>query len=152
MGRALAWFVHVSVALVAVTGLVYAWMRYLAEPSDPFAVVNHPWQPHVQAAHVLAAPLSLFAVALIWRDHVWARFRSGFRAHRRSGLTLLVSLAPMAASGYLLQVSVDETWRQVWIVVHVATSLAWVAVYPWHPLVRRRRRRGGPGEPPARSA
>jgi hypothetical protein len=31
-------------------------MRCLAEPADEWAVVNHPWQPHLQHLHVLAAP------------------------------------------------------------------------------------------------
>ena len=141
MSRALAWFVHVAVALVAITGVIYGWMRYCATPADPFAVVNHAWQPQVHVAHVLAAPLCLFAVALMWRDHAWARVRSGFRKRRRTGLALTLSLVPMAASGYLLQVSVDETWRRVWIVLHVTSSLVWVLVYPWHPWAARTRRR-----------
>ncbi len=146
MSRGLAWFVHVSVALVSVTGLLYAWMRYFATSDDPFAVVNHPWQPDVHVAHVLAAPLSLFAIALIWRDHAWKRFRNGYRLRRRTGLALLLSLVPMVASGYFLQVAVEEAWRQTWIVVHVTSSVVWVLVYPLHPFLQRR---GRPGSTPA---
>ena len=57
MTRLEAWFLHVATILVGGGGLVYAWMRYFVRPDDPFAVVNHPWQPDVQHLHVLAAPL-----------------------------------------------------------------------------------------------
>jgi len=137
MTRAEAWFSHVTTVLVGGTGLVYGWMRYLAEPADEFAVVNHPWQPDLQAAHILFAPLVLFAIGLVWRNHVWARFRSGFAQRRKSGLVLLAIFFPMVASGYLLQVTSAEPWRDAWIVLHVATSVLWIAVYTAHQLAPR---------------
>jgi len=58
-----AWSVLVSTVLVAGTGVVYAGMRYLLAPADPFAVVNHPLPPTIQHLHVLVAPLLVFAAA-----------------------------------------------------------------------------------------
>jgi hypothetical protein len=130
--------------LTVVTGVVYAWMAYFAVSEDPDAVVNHPLQPAVQHGHVLVAPLLVFAVGLVWRAHVWARLRSGQRERRPSGLALLLSFTPMCASGYLLQVSTDPDWRDVWIWVHVATSLGWTIAFGAHQLARRRMR-AGPG-------
>jgi hypothetical protein len=116
---------------VAGTGLVYAWMRYAVAPTDEWAVVNHPLQPFVQHLHVLAAPLLVFAVGLIWSGHVVAKLHNG-RRNRAAGLGLMALFLPMAASGYLLQVAVDEQWRDRWIWVHVATSLAWTATFVIH--------------------
>ena len=130
-------FSHVATLVVGVTGLVYGWMRYFAEPEDPFAVVNHPAQPFFLHAHIVAAPLVVFAVGLIWRDHVWKRIRSGFRLRRKSGLSLAAVVFPMIASGYLLQVAETERWRNIWIGLHVATSIVWVLVYVWHQSSRR---------------
>ena len=73
MSRAEWTLVHMANSLVIVTGVVYAVMRYLVTPSDEWAVVNHPWQPHVQHLHLLAAPLLVFAVGVIWRRHVVKR-------------------------------------------------------------------------------
>lgn len=137
MTRGEARFSHLATIAVGATGLVYGWMRYFAEPEDPFAVVNHPAQPFFLHAHIVLAPLLVLAVGLIWRLHVWERVRSGFRARRRSGLGLAAVVFPMIASGYLLQVSESEGWRTAWIVVHVATSLFWIAVYVWHQSSRR---------------
>lgn len=136
MTRTEAWLNHVANVLVGGTGIVYAWARYLAEPPDEFSLV-HPWQPHAQHLHVLTAPLLVFACGLIWSRHVWARVRSGFKPRRPTGLVLAASLVPMIASGYLLQVAVDETWRTVWIWVHVAVSVLWGVSYAVHQLSSR---------------
>jgi hypothetical protein len=140
MSRGESWLMHGSNLLVGLTGLVYAWMVYLAEPADPEALVGHPWQPHVQHLHVLVAPLLVFAVGFVWQKHIWCHVRSGLRARRWSGLSMIGMLVPMVASGYLLQTAVDPTWRRVWVVVHVATSLLWVVSYLGHLAARWRRR------------
>lgn len=137
MTRQTAWFVHVTSALVAGTGLVYGWMAYFATPEDEFAVVGHPFQPTFQHLHVLAAPFLVFACGLVWKSHVWSRIRSGFRHHRRTGIALAALLLPMIASGYLLQVTTDETLRTAWVWTHVSTSCVWTVVYVAHQVLRR---------------
>lgn len=137
MTRTEAWLQHVANLLVGGTGVVYAWMSYVSEPMDEFAVVNHPWQPAVQHLHVLTAPLLVFACGLIWSRHVWKRVRSGFRGRRPTGLALAASVWPMVVSGYLIQVTVEEHWRTAWIWVHVVTSVLWLAGYCVHQLSAR---------------
>lgn len=140
MTRNEARFLHASTLLVGVTGAVYGWMRYFVEPDpESFSVVGHPWEPELQSAHVLLAPLLLFACGIVWRAHVWARMRSGFRPRRPTGLALAIALGPMVLSGYAIQVSVSDAWRTTWIVVHVATSVLWVLAYGLHQLSRRGR-------------
>jgi len=124
-------FLHLANLAVSGTGLVYAWMRYLAEPVDEWAIVNHPWQPLMQHLHVLSAPLLVFAIGVIWSVHAIAKLRNGRRG-RASGLGLMALFLPMAASGYLLQVAVDPEWRRRWVVIHVVSSLLWVAVFVAH--------------------
>lgn len=134
---------HLSTLLVGGTGLVYAWMIYLAEPADPYSVVRHPWQPGAQHLHVLVAPLLVFVSGLIWRRHVWSSWRLGIRARRRSGVSLALSLVPMIVSGYLIQAAVEESWRNVWSWVHLATSLLWLLGYLVHQLLAMWRRPPG---------
>jgi hypothetical protein len=135
--RSQARFQHLANLLVGVTGIVYAWMRYVSVPADPYAVVNHPLQPFFQHSHVLSAPLLIFACGWIWSDHVWQRVRTRFRVRRPTGLALFCLFVPMGASGYLLQTSSSPLWRTVWIWAHVATSLMWIAAYLAHQLSRR---------------
>jgi hypothetical protein len=109
-------------------------MRYLVEAADEWAVVNHPWQPHLQHLHVLAAPLLVFVLGLIWSAHVIGKLKNG-RTNRVVGIGLTTLFLPMAASGYLLQVTVDPGWRQTWVWAHVASSLLWVLAFVVHQLV-----------------
>lgn len=141
MSRSVARFVHVAVLAVAGTGLVYAWMAWLAQPEDEFAIVNHPWQPELQYWHVLAAPLLVFAVGLIWRSHVWASFRNPARPRRATGIALIALFAPMCVSGYALQVAHDPEWRSVWVWTHGITSIAWTLGYLVHQLAPKRQAR-----------
>ena len=142
MTRAEAWFSHAATILVGGTGVVYGWMRYFAEPVDEFAVVNHPLEPTALLLHILFAPLVVFACGLVWRNHVWKRVVSGFSARRRTGLLLFACFVPMALTGYLIQVTTSELWRDVSIVVHVATSVLWIVGYALHQLTPPRSARG----------
>lgn len=138
MSRLEVVFVHLATLLVGGTGLVYAVMRYLLEPEDdPLGIVNHPLEPTVQHLHVLLAPLLVFAVGIIWRRHVWASWRSGFPERRLSGLGLILTMAPMVVSGYLVQVAVSEGWRTVWVAVHATASALWIIGYGVHVIVRQ---------------
>ncbi|MCK5941767.1 MAG: hypothetical protein KAI24_07360 [Planctomycetes bacterium] len=136
MKRADARFTHASVALAAGTGLLYGGLLYFGEVEDEFGPVQHAWVPTSQALHVVTAPLFVFALGLIWHYHVVQKLRSGARPRRRTGIALLSQALPMIASGYLLQVSVDELWRQIWVVAHVATSLLFVVAFVAHLLAR----------------
>lgn len=131
--------VHLAFLAVAGTGLVYAWMAWLVEPADEFAIVNHPWQPDLQYWHILSAPLLVFAVGAIWSAHVWASFRNRARPRRRTGIALMLLFAPMCMSGYALQVAQDEAWRSAWVWTHGVTSIVWTLGYLLHQLAPRRK-------------
>lgn len=157
MKRWESWSVHLSTLLVGGTGLVYAWMRYLLPAADPYSAIGHPLQPAVQHLHVLGAPLLVFTTGLIWRNHVWSHWKKGVPQRRRSGLALLVSVAPMVVSGYLLQTAVAEGWRQAWVIVHVTTSLLFLVGYGGHLVAawlawRRQRARLAAAAAPAEAA
>jgi len=144
MTRGQAFFVHFVNVAVCGTGLVYAWMCYLLEPADEWSVVNHPWQPHVQHLHVLVAPLLVFAGGVIWRQHVLERIRGNDSGGRGTGLALTVLLIPMVLSGYLIQVSITESWRLVWIWIHLITGGLWCLAAVSHRFRASADRKRGP--------
>ena len=137
MNRAEAWLLHSSCALVSATGVAWALVRYALEPSDPFAAYNHPSEPWLKSLHLWSAPLLVFAIGLIFQPHVRARLKSGFRARRRTGIVLAVSLAPMVFSGYLLQTTSSPSARSVFLWLHLASSAAWLCAYVLHQLQRK---------------
>lgn len=116
------WLLLGSSAATAGTGIAYGWMKYLLVPSEPWAVINHPLEPWMLKAHILVAPVMVFAVGLIAAGHIWTHFRSGLRVRRRTGLTTMAVLVPMTATGYLIQAVTQAGWLQAMVVAHLVTS------------------------------
>lgn len=126
-------FLNLTTFLTAATGLVYAWMKYLLSPSDPFSVVNHPWQPGLLSGHVLVAPLLVFGFGLIAREHILGRYRDPrARGGRRTGILAALALVPMVSSGYLLQVVTSARGRNVTGILHLAAGILFLGVYGFH--------------------
>lgn len=118
--------------VVAVTGVVYFVMKYLLATDDPFAVVNHPWQPTMLALHVVVAPALILFFGIVLRSHILKKLASRYQPDRRTGWISLLSFAAMALSGYLLQVASSPFWLNAMIVLHVVTSAVFILGYAAH--------------------
>jgi hypothetical protein len=136
MTRAQVVTLQIAVALTAITGVVFAWMKYAMKSDDPFAVVNHPLQPWMLSAHVVVAPLAVFAFGWIFSNHIAPAFVNGSRK-RPSGVGAMWMLAPMVVSGYLMQVSTGDAVRHAMAVAHWISSGAFVVAYLVHIFFRR---------------
>lgn len=126
------WMLWGSTAVVGLSGFVFLAFKYFVVPADPYAIVNHPWQPFFLKLHILSAPLLVFAVGVVFVRHIWRQFRSGRPGGRRTGLSVFLVMVPMVATGYLLQtVASREALR--WLAwVHIATSTAYVLAIGGH--------------------
>jgi hypothetical protein len=127
---------HWTNLLAAATGLAYAGFKYFASGKDPYSAAGSPWEPAAHSFHVILSPPLIFAVGLIWRDHVLRKLRHFRRRGRFSGLALVALFMPMVVSAYLIQVTVEETWRKAWVILHLATAALWVSSYLGHLLMR----------------
>jgi hypothetical protein len=132
MSRTERWLIQISNLLVGGTGLVYAVMKYLLVPASPFSVINHPLQPLVLTLHLVAAPLLVLAVGILWKGHIAERWSSGRPAGRISGIGLGLTFLPMMLSGYLLQTASAPFWRQTWLAVHLTSSAIWLLMFTAH--------------------
>jgi hypothetical protein len=141
MNRLERWSVVAGSFLVTVTGVVYLWMKYLLHTDDPFAVVNHPWQPAMLKLHIVTAPLLVFGIGLIAVRHVLAHWRAGVTYARRSGVAAALTVLPMVLSGYLVQAVTDAGWLAVASWVHIATGMVYGAAFAVHQLLVRGRQR-----------
>jgi hypothetical protein len=143
--RLLLW---TSTALTAVTGLVYMWMKYGMTAPDPWAVANHPLQPWVLKAHILVAPVMLFAVGMVWSGHVWRHYVSRLPTGRRTGLVTGVVFGPLVLTGYLIQ-AVTVPWLLALVTwSHIGLGVVCGAGLVLHRQVLRRRRAVRPGRLP----
>ena len=132
---------HTASAAAAGTGVVYGLLKYIRWTDDPFALVGHPWQPTAQHLHVIVVPLLVFALGVVWRDHLLGHWRRGRREGRRSGQAGIVLAALMIVSGYALQTATSDSVRTFWAWSHGVSSTLFVVTYAAHLVVHRRARR-----------
>ncbi len=137
MSRLQVVWLHLSIALTAITGIVFAVMKYFLKSDDEFAVANHPWQPHMLAAHVVVAPALLFILGWTFSNHMLPKWRFGDGKNVRSGVAQMALIVPMALSAYLLQVATNETVREVMVWAHWITSAVFLLAYLIHFLIGR---------------
>jgi hypothetical protein len=117
------WAVWITSVATLVTGVVYLWMKYLMVSDDPFAIVNHPWQPLVLKLHILVAPLLTFSLGVVALRHIWRHLKAGMREGRRSGLLAGVVVGPMILTGYLIQAITHEGWLKAMAYSHIGLGL-----------------------------
>jgi hypothetical protein len=126
------WAVWSTSVATFVTGVVFLWMKYLLVSDDPYAIVNHPWQPAVLKLHILVSPLLVFSVGLIALRHVWRHVQSGMREGRRTGMITLVALGPMILTGYLIQAVTQESLLRAMALSHIGLGLLYGLVLLLH--------------------
>ena len=139
MGPLERWLTNGSTFLVAGSGIVYGVMKYLMRSDDPYAVVNHPLQPWALDLHVVAAPLLVFALGMMMQHHIVGQLSRGAgRSGRGTGLVAVFCMAPMVATGYLIQVFTNDRARLACVVVHIVTGVVYTLMFLAH-VVRSRR-------------
>lgn len=131
------WSLWITTVLTGGTGLAYWYVKYFLEPSQPWAVINHPIQPWLLKAHIVVAPLLVFAVGMVMLGHIWRHFLAGVRWGRRSGLTAMLSLAPMVLTGYAIQVLTHEGWLRAMAWSHIAFGGLYLLGFVLHARVFR---------------
>lgn len=134
------WLVLLSSVATGVTGLVYLWMDRMLEPMGEFAAINHPLQPFVLKAHILVAPVLVFALGVIGVDHIWRYFRGTMHRARRSGVSATWVIVPMVVTGYLIQAVTAPLWLEGLAWTHIATSVFYLGALAAHQLAVRRLR------------
>ncbi len=130
-----AWEVRVirwGFGLVSASGVVYGVMKYFLAGSDPDSRLGHPWQPAVLAAHVLTAPIAVFAMGLLLRGHALPQLKRGEREGRGTGLALTAVGTPLVFSGYLVQVFTGETLRKGTGWIHAALGVLFALAFLLH--------------------
>ena len=140
MNRFESWLLHLSTAVLTITGFVYAWMHYLMKPDDPFSVVNHPWEPHFLSTHILVAPFLVVGFGIILHSHILFKISAGARTARKTGLLLIPLFAVMVISGYLLQVIVSD-FRKPLVWIHLGSGAFWSVFYLAHQIASYAQRR-----------
>jgi len=146
------WTVWGSTVLVTLSGVIYAWMKYLLHPVAEFAVINHPLQPLLLKLHILTAPVLVFAIGLIATRHILPRLAARIPTGRRSGLVAALVVVPMIFTGYLIQAVTHVPLLTALGWSHLGLGLLFGTAAAAHALAARLRRRAQSFSPwPAKS-
>ena len=137
------WGLNLLSLAVATSGFSYLWMKYFMTNDDPFALVNHPWQPAVLHIHVLASPALILNFGIVLNSHVLKKLRAVSTSNRKTGLVAFATFGTLTCSGYLLQVVTSDAWLQALVTAHTASGVLFVGAYSIHlvmsVLIARRR-------------
>ena len=133
MSKAQIIFLQITTVVTAITGIVFAWMKYFMKSDDPFAVANHPWQPHVLAIHVVVAPLLVFALGWIFHNHILTKILgNGGKRRRSTGILAMILILPMILSAYLMQAFTVGILHEAMKITHWVSSGLFVLIYLAH--------------------
>jgi hypothetical protein len=129
------WTFGLLALTVSVTGGAYFWMKYLLVNTDPFAVVNHPWEPAMLAAHVAASPWLVLMFGILLNSHILRKLRATGMPNRKTGLLSFGTFFAMVASGYALPIVTAEPVSRMLVALHVASGSVFSVAYVAHLLV-----------------
>ena len=132
MKRLERWSLRIGFGLGVVTGVGYGWLRYLGGVQGEFGPEPSPWQPLWQHAHVLAAPVLVFALGLAARGHVTGMLQHRVRRGRLTGLLLVAGAAPLVLGGYAVQVATTAGTRAALGWIHAALGALFTVLYLGH--------------------
>ena len=140
MTRGVANSIHVTIATLTATGALLIWMVLIADPPsfediESFAV-EQSGQAITTELHILAGPVLIFLVGLIWGSHVWSRIRNGATSRRHTGIALTICFPLLALSGYLLQIASDEAAREALGWGHAVCGVLFAGIYAVHLCLR----------------
>lgn len=124
-------FVHLTSYLTIIHGCLYAIIKYNLQIESEYGFRPHQYQALIQAIHIVLSPLLIFSFGLLWQDHIFPKLKK-FKQKKVTGLSLVILIILMSLTGYLLQISYEEYTRQIFITLHLATSLLWTFFYVFH--------------------
>jgi len=154
MNRFEKWSIWITAAVATLTGLGLLWTKYFMHSDDPWAVINHPLQPWLLKAHIVASPLLIFAIGMVSIRHIWHHYRAKIGHARRSGLLTAAFTLPMILSGYLIQAVTHTVWLQALALAHIIAGVIFAAGLLLHQAAVRsggERRRAADGAGPRRA-
>jgi len=122
----------ISFALVAITGVGLLWTKYFMHTDDPWAVINHPLQPWLLKAHIVAAPALVFALGLIASKHIWQHFKARLPVGRRTGMVTVLMAGLMILSGYFIQIVTEVVSLKVLAISHIGLGFVFLVAFVAH--------------------
>jgi len=125
-------FTHFCHYLALITGIGYFLILHYFKIVTQYGVRPNPWQGYWQGAHILVVPALVFAIGMLWKDHIYPKYQKREQRKRKSGLILIISFFLMGITGYLIQVMGGVETIIFIKNFHFYSSLIWSLAYGVH--------------------
>src|SRR3954468_9696141 len=112
---------YAAFAAAFLTGILWLIFHYFLQRQGEFGAEPHPLEQWWLRLHGACAFAMLWFGGLVWGTH--ARPALAQTRWRSSGLTIVVLIALLAASGYLLYYASDDAWRDAARLLHWVLGL-----------------------------
>lgn len=112
---------YVTFVALLVTGLSWLLAHYFLQVPTEFGPSIHPAEPIAMKLHGAFAMLALFFVGSLLNTHI--RRALPAKRNQDSGWSLIVILAFLTLTGYVLYYLSSETSRPIWSVLHWSIGL-----------------------------
>lgn len=124
------------------SGAAWLCFHYFLHQPGPFGPTPHPLEHWSLVLHGLFAFAALWTAGLLWGAHVVGGWQTG--RNRLSGITMLLLLGWLIASGFLLYYLTDDTAISAVAVLHWAVGILLPIAFIAHRVAGPRSRSNGP--------
>lgn len=124
-------FTHLAAYLTIAHGIIYFIVKYYMQVESPYGLRPHWSQGVAQGAHILLSPLFIFALGILWKDHILVKFKKSNRK-RISGIGLVAICLVMIVSGLGIQIFYQEGIKEFQTWAHLGSSGAFILFYIVH--------------------
>ena len=133
------WMTSTVLLLSLVTGVMWYVLGRWGDIEGEFGPEKHPWLATLTKLHGAGAFAALLSFGAILAAHVPAGWRT--RRSRRSGILLISLIATTTLTAYGLYYSGSQEFREILIVVHLASGLSLPVFLIVHIMQSPRRKR-----------
>ena len=130
LSRRHQWWLYGTLAILLVTGVVWAALHYYFRTGEDEINV---WEPRMLKVHGAAAMLSLLMLGTLIPLHIKRAWHA--RKNRLSGALMIAWFGILTITGYGLYYSGGEAMRQWTSWIHLAVGGLLVPLIVWHVLV-----------------
>jgi hypothetical protein len=120
---------HGLIVILFVSGAVWAWIQH-QDNSGQLSQGLRQLKPLLLAVHGLSVVPFVFVLGMLFINHVRRAWAAGH--NRKNGLLVIVLMAFLSLSGYVLYYLGNEEWREAASRIHLWLGIAMPLLLLWH--------------------
>lgn len=124
-------FVHLTSYLTIGHGILYYVIKNFMTNETQYGIRPNEYQGLIQSVHIILSPILIFALGLLWKNHILKFFRKK-SIKLYSGIILTTTLITISFSGYLIQIIYNIKGKEIATYIHLIFSALYIGSYLYH--------------------